>query len=672
MKKKSPAHPNILIISVDQMRAPGPLDFAGHGIIPDVAHIVSFAPRSDLAGNRFIEYFPGLMALRKNAVVLRNHSIASSACVPSRAVIYTGQYASRTGVSQTDGIFKDPDDPSYPWLAPNGAPTIGDWFRAAGYETHYFGKWHVSNPVTGSLEPWGFSDWELSLPEAQGNGPGNLGIYRDISFADLIITFLDRKALGSQYEVLRSGSNMAYPNMPSAFRAHYVNQEPRPWLAVASLVNPHDISGWPRPWQPGVYGSEPLNADEERTPPPFPINEPGNPARSHPPNAGTKQVLLNPQSIPEHLYNFTGIDMEELKDKPRAQLDSAYKVGLGFKSQYPDVTINGYNIRDASPLPFQLLPPSSPYDANRWFQRYCDYYVYLFYLVDLQLRRIMECLHSSGLMENTVVLFFADHGEYAGSHGGMIEKWYTAYQDILHVPCLVSSPLVNEDDEPRYVEELTSHVDILPTLLGLAGYDEDDRRHLAKSLLGKKVYELPGADLSRLIKNTDARHHIIDPDGEARAGILYVTDDEITRPLYNEMGDETYQYFLRNVEEIRKMIEFHKEHPEAPAPAYLPDVLYPGSVVQPNHVQCVRTKDWKLARYTDPGGEAEDEWEMYYLGDDPGEKRNLVTWKDGLPVLNERGKAHPRAEEMLKLLRLMLNKKLRDAGYPPQCLHPEP
>ena len=24
-------------------------------------------------------------------------------------------------------------------------PTLGDWFRAGGYETHYRGKWHISH-----------------------------------------------------------------------------------------------------------------------------------------------------------------------------------------------------------------------------------------------------------------------------------------------------------------------------------------------------------------------------------------------------------------------------------------------------------------------------------------------------------------------------------------------
>ena len=31
------------------------------------------------------------------------------------------------------------------WLDPATVPTLGDWFRAAGYDTYYRGKWHISH-----------------------------------------------------------------------------------------------------------------------------------------------------------------------------------------------------------------------------------------------------------------------------------------------------------------------------------------------------------------------------------------------------------------------------------------------------------------------------------------------------------------------------------------------
>lgn len=55
-----------------------------------------------------------------------------------------------------------------------------------------------------------------------------------------------------------------------------------------------------------------------------------------------------------------------------------------------------------------------------------------------------------------------------------------------------------------------------------------------------------------------------------------------------------------------------------------PLAMTPGAVRQPNHIRCVRTARYKLARYFDPAGQGAQEWELYDLHHDPNETRNLV------------------------------------------------
>jgi len=98
---------------------------------------------------------PSRERIRNGGLEFHRHYVGSTACVPSRATLFTGQYPSLHGVSQTSGIAKQSYDPAAYWLDPDEVPTMGDWFRAAGYQTHYRGKWHVRHAdllITGTHE----------------------------------------------------------------------------------------------------------------------------------------------------------------------------------------------------------------------------------------------------------------------------------------------------------------------------------------------------------------------------------------------------------------------------------------------------------------------------------------------------------------------------------------
>ncbi len=208
----------------------------------------------------------------------------------------------------------------------------------------------------------------------------------------------------------------------------------------------------------------------------------------------------------------------------------------------------------------------------------------------------------------------------------MIEKWYSAYQEALHVPVVVRFPATTGGDgrsEPAQLDILSSHIDILPTVLGFAGVDAAERRSIGAELaMSRPVPPLPGVDLSAIIESalTDERAAVpvIEPDGEVREGVLFITDDEITAPLppsRNAQDRRSWEEF----EVYRKVVEAVRE-----GRGKGPVALAPGAVKQPNHVRCVRTRDWKLARYFDPSGQAPQEWEMYDLKSDPNEAVNLV------------------------------------------------
>lgn len=641
----TPRH-NILLITCDQYRFPRFSYGADYGFDEELKEILGF--KGDItSANRFAKFFPGLLSLRENAVLLANHTIAASACTPSRATIYTGQYGTRTGVTQTDGLFKNGDSPNFPWLAPDGIPTLGTWMRMAGYTTHYFGKWHVSNPPDHSLERYGFDDWEESYPEPHGAAPNNLGMYRDIGFTDSACTFLRRKGLALNYNYATAQMQAQDPssNGPD------VSKIP-PWFAVVSFTNPHDIATYP-----GVIAQALPDASTRSGAQSIfgPLTVPVSDDQALAPSPGTMTFALNPLGLEQDCGNVAPTWDEDLSGKPSCQHEAAYKVGLGLAAKGGFNIVNGVisaaeaagrdpsgdrsmqaaiDLSLASCIPFQLArveKQGTPEDNSREF---VQLYAWLHTVLDTHIDAVLQALRDSGQAENTIVVFLADHGEYAAAHGMMLEKWYTAYQEALHVPVVVQYPAsaltqASGGDiiapEPAQIEGLTSHIDILPTVLGLAGVTPEQRALIAEKLrLTRPVPPLPGVDLAPLINSvlSGARDipPIVEPDGQEREGVLFITDDDITAPLPpddNPQEQRSYEEFEVYLNVVDTVIA-------GTVPGKGPVSLAPGPVKQPSRIRAVRTKGFKLARYFDPSGREAQEWEMYDLAGDPNEVDNLV------------------------------------------------
>jgi arylsulfatase A-like enzyme len=99
---------------------------------------------------------------------------------------------------------------------------------------------------------------------------------------------------------------------------------------------------------------------------------------------------------------------------------------------------------------------------------YDEYDENILYL-DEWVGRVLEDIDRLGLAQSTVFVFTADHGEELHELGP--EYWnaghgYSVRRAQLHVPLIVRAPL---DPRPgRAYEGLSSHIDVTPTLLGLA------------------------------------------------------------------------------------------------------------------------------------------------------------------------------------------------------------
>jgi arylsulfatase A-like enzyme len=107
--------------------------------------------------------------------------------------------------------------------------------------------------------------------------------------------------------------------------------------------------------------------------------------------------------------------------------------------------------------------PELPEAFLREFLRiYCAMTIF----IDDELGRLMNLLDRRGLTGNTIVLFTSDHGDFAAEHH-LIIKTGSLLDSMVRIPLVVSWP--GKIREGSREEAPVSHIDLMPTLLGLCG-----------------------------------------------------------------------------------------------------------------------------------------------------------------------------------------------------------
>jgi arylsulfatase A-like enzyme len=120
--------------------------------------------------------------------------------------------------------------------------------------------------------------------------------------------------------------------------------------------------------------------------------------------------------------------------------------------------------------PYDPPAPYHPGDPSTDRQRYLGEVRFL----DDQLRLLYCRFAEAGLMENTIFLLVADHGEEFGEHGGT-GHGQTLYTEVLHVPLILHgeglTPHLGRKKPGRVIGQQVRLIDVAPTLLDAAGVD---------------------------------------------------------------------------------------------------------------------------------------------------------------------------------------------------------
>lgn len=140
-----------------------------------------------------------------------------------------------------------------------------------------------------------------------------------------------------------------------------------------------------------------------------------------------------------------------------------------------------------------LLPPNhrarprAPKELDRHiYQGFSDlqwrYYLHIYYrqieMLDADVGRVLDALDDTGLADNTLIVFTADHGDGRGRHMH-VSKWYP-YEESVKVPMIVSWP-GRVAEGARDTTHLVSGLDVMSTVCDYAGI-ETPPHVLGKSL----------------------------------------------------------------------------------------------------------------------------------------------------------------------------------------------
>jgi arylsulfatase A-like enzyme len=341
---------------------------------------------------------PNIDRIAREGALFRNTFCTNSICAPSRAVLLTGKFNHLNGqMDNRTTTTIDTWQPSFP-----------KYLQAAGYQTSWIGKWHISNT------PRYFDYWRVLPGQGHYYNPDFINMdssrTRIEGYATTVIT---DQALGW----LESGRDKS-----------------KPFCLVIGQKAPH------REWQPDLQDLNAFKGKPFAVPKTFNDDYKSRKAAAH--------------------------QLMEIKD---LRWDWDLKVNAGKTGIMTRMTPEQRTAWDAYYEPenakLDTLKMTKQEIALWKYQRYMHDYLGCILSVDRNIGRVLDYLDKNGMTENTIVIYSSDQGFYLGEHG-----WYDKrfmYEQSFRMPFMMRFPKKIKPN--TQVNALVQNIDFAPTLLDWAG-----------------------------------------------------------------------------------------------------------------------------------------------------------------------------------------------------------
>ena len=310
---------------------------------------------------------PGLQRLKRNGLYFNRAYTAATQCSPSRAVMNTGRFAPVNRVTQTF---------LWPGLVhQDQQPNIASLLKKAGYEVVWKGKWHLSYAVNAAM----------------GNGGMN--------FTAADIEAMEKNYGWSGWNPPDAG-NALVALMPTEFGIF-------DGLATLGGGDPNNDGRYIEGVKPGARGQTPGFGESLVE---F--------LKNRAPKLGKPFCLfvslVNPHDVWAYPNGWrkAGYRYEDFANLP-----------IELPPNHADNLLTKPAVQRAARDAYDML---APLDGDTAQREYVRFYAYLNKLADGHVVTVLNTLEETGLIDKTIILRFADHGEGGLSHG-MREKAYTVY-----------------------------------------------------------------------------------------------------------------------------------------------------------------------------------------------------------------------------------------------------
>lgn len=446
---------------------------------PNILVFVTDQHRADwlsCMGNKQLRT-PNIDSIAHHGVVFDRAYCNTPLCMPSRATMWTGLPASGHGV-RTNGIDLDDKYETLPEILNN-----------SGYKTISVGKLHLKSWHMSPKKTHNITDYDPVLfPECE------------TVWNNRLVTKLPDHYFGLEKSHFLGGHGgycfgeylqWLEDNHPDAY-AKLVNRESektslRPWDNYYSTV-PNEL--YYNEWIKSLTINE-IDACEDDRPffmwcsfpdPHFPFGPPK-----------PYNQMFSPDQMPDPI----------LWDDPRDDMNEFYHQEFYDKTGTLSVdggptSLEKNQIKETMSLAWGLVKS-----------------------VDDSIGQIMDHLKNTGKLDNTIIVFMADHGELMGDHH-LFCKGPFHYEGLIRVPFIISYPGIIK--EGIRSDALVSILDFMPTMLDLAGVDYPDNRvkDWEGPFEGRLIYQnksrLPGFSLGPILKGEQQ---------SVQESILIEDDDDI-------------------------------------------------------------------------------------------------------------------------------------------------